>query len=543
MDIESDEERFTVQINGEVVQLLPLHKDENESESEGRLESQTPQYTIDQAISKIGLGPFQLHVFNFGGLIWLLGAPLALHNALLSHAWQCEFQLSNTEVAIITVMSSVGNWVASAPIGLMCDKFGRKKIITIAHVFMIYFAILSALAPNFFWLVVLRFFIGVLAVAANHAATYSVEFMPIRVRSAAVMLLNIYWTVGLLLLVLLSYLIVPVLGWRVLVFVSSIILIIIPLYYPIIPTSPRFLMGRGRVQDANKVLKLGAKINCRSLPNGQLVQDSDSAETNQVQMELLSQLETADIATETDIPQVRMRNLTSKLKRICNKKGVLEIISKKYLLTTIILAVIWFTSAFIYYGVVLITSDIFTYDQHCTHVIYSNTTNNTVIETVNPNEFCNPLTNEDYYEYLITTLAEVPGTVITILILEIIGRKLTFFSEFLISGGSFFVLFLCTSFDRALKTAALFLIRGCISAIFMVTYLYTTEVYPTHIRATALSIHSSFARVAVILSTFVAQVLLRSNFLVAVCLFGGLGIFTAIISLILPYETKGKKLK
>ena len=538
MDIGSE----TEQINGDAIELLPLHvTDESESEE---AESQTPQYTLDQAISKIGLGLFQLHVFNFAGLVWLLGAPLLIHNALLSHAWQCEFQLTNAEVAIITVMSSLGNWVAATPSGFMCDKYGRKNVIIVAHAFMAYFGVLSALAPNYIWLVIIRFIIGVLGVFGNQVATYSVEFMPVRGRSTAVLLLNVYWTVGILLLVLLCFLVIPVLGWRVLAFLSSIILIIIPLYYPIIPASPRFLMGRGRVEEAKKVLQLGAKINCRSLPNGQLVQDSEVTETNQVQMELLPQQEAADTDTETDIPQVSPRNPTPKSRRTCNRKGILEIFSKKYLLTTILLAIIWFTSAFIYYGAVLITSDIFTYDTHCKHIVYSNATNYTVIDTAaHPDKFCNPLTNQDYFEFLITTLAEVPGIIITIFVLEIIGRKLTFFSEFLICGGSFFVLFLCTPFDRALKTAALFLIRGCIAAVFLVTYLYTTEVYPTHIRATALSIHSTFARVAVILSTFVAQVLLRSNFLVAVGLFGGLGVFTAIISLILPYETKGKKLK
>ena len=430
MDIVLNEEQFPDNIEGEAIELLPLHTDGNESESE-EVESQAPQYTVDQAISKIGLGLFQLHIFNFAGLLWFLVAPLNLHNALLSHAWQCEFQLSNSEVALITVMSSVGNWIASAPTGFLCDKYGRKSVIIITHVLVAYFGILTAFVPSYTWLVILRFILGIVAVSGNQAATYSVEFMPVRSRSAAVMLLNIYWTFGILLLVLLCYLVIPVLGWRVLAFLSSTIIIIIPLYYPIIPSSPRFLIGRGRIKDASKVLKLGAKINCRSLPNGQLVQESDLPETDQIQMELLPQQESTD--TETDTPQVSTPKPKPKL--ACRNKGILEMFSKKYLLTTILLAIIWFTSSFIYYGAVLITSDIFTYDQHCNNVVFSNTTNYTFVETSKPNKFCNPLTNQDYYEYLITTLAEVPGIIITIFILEIIGRKLTFFSEFLISGG------------------------------------------------------------------------------------------------------------
>ena len=474
-----------------------------------------PKYTVDAALQKIGLGLFQLNVFNFAGTIWFVHAGIALHSALLSASWQCEFQLSNAELATITVMYPLGNFLGSGVYGILADRYGRKKIMTIANVLLLHIGLLSAFAPSYFWLIFLRLVIGIFTISGNQVTTYCVEFMPIRFRSPAVMLLNEYWTLGICFLILQCYFIIPSLGWRYLAFISVLSLTVVPIYYWLVPTSPRYLVGKGRVRDAEKVLRLGAKINRRSLPEGELEPDEPIADTNQNQTE------------DNDSPQRALCR--------CNMRGLLLIIGKKYRLTTMILSFTWFTSAFIYYGAVLMTQDIFIYDTHCSIDILNSSSHGL-------HEFCNPLTTEDYIEFLITTFAEVPGIFISILILEILGRKITFFLEFIISGGAFFLLFICTAHDRILKSIILFVIRGCIAAVFLVTYLYTNEVYPTDIRATSLAFLSTIARLAVILASFVAQVLLRESFLTAIGIFGCLGVLTALISLVLPYETKGKKI-
>lgn len=480
-------------------------------------ERNSHKITIDDVLCSIGVGFFQLNVFCFSGLFWTAQSIITLQFALLSPSWQCEFQLTNTELAIITTMYPLGNLIGSFPFGVLCDKYGRKKVVTIAHIFGIYFCFMSAFVPSYYWIIVVRLILGILGISANQASTYCVEFMPIRFRSASIVFMNVFWTSGTLMLVLFCYFIIPVLGWRYLVFISTIPISFLAFYYWAVPTSPRFLMFKGETEEANKVLQLGAKLNCRKYPEGELVERIEDV------------VQTLNVNEQNN-------SIQPSPQQIDKKRGLLDAFGKKYLLTTIFLSIIWFTSAFLYYGVILITSDIFTYDHHCG----SNSTNNASVTPI-VNKFCNPLTSGDYLEYIITSSAEIPGILITVVVVEIIGRKLTFAIQFM-SGALFFLLYLCTSFDHILKTGILFTVRACLAGAFVVSFLYTCEVYPTHIRASILSILSIFARISTILASFTAQVLLRSYFMVAICIFGAMGIFTAIISLLLPYETKGKKI-
>ena len=499
-------------ITSEEEPLLSINREENAYD-----------FTVDDALNTIGIGLFQLNVFIYSGLTWTAQSLITFQFALLAPSWQCEFQLTNPELAVITTMFPLGNLLGSFPIGVLCDRYGRRKVVNIANFFLIYFALMSAFAPSYEWIIALRFILGFLGIAANQSTTYCVEFMPVRYRSPSVVLLTVYWTFGSCLLVVLCYFIIPVLGWRYLVFISSLPLTFLLLYYWIVPNSPRFLMLKGRRDESLQVLELGAKLNCRKLPEGELLATKTIEETESVNnSQMLSY-----------IPSVDKHALV-----VEEKGGILDAFSKKYIITTLFLGIIWFTSGFLYYGLVLITADIFTYDHHC-HTGSSNQSNYT---SQNVTHFCNPLTPSDYLEYIITSMAEVPGIIITVFVVEIIGRKLTFAIQFL-SGGLLFVLFLCVPYEYIVKTGLLFIIKVCIAGASTVTFLYTGEVYPTHIRARILSLLSICARFSTILASFTAQVLLRSDYLMAIGIFGGLGIFTAIISLLLPYETKGKKLK
>ncbi|KAI6646768.1 Synaptic vesicle 2-related protein-like [Oopsacas minuta] len=465
------------------------------------------EYTVDAAIKKIGLGLFQLNAFNFAGTIWAVHSGVALHSAVLSASWQCEFGLSNSELALITTMYPIGSAVGSNIYGILADRYGRKKVINIANYFVMLFGILSAIVPNYGWLLTTRFLIGMLIISGNQVTTYCVEFMPVRYRSPAIMLLNIYWTIGLCLTMLLSYLVIPNLGWRYFAFLSCLPIAMSMVYYWFAPTSPRYLIKKGSVSEAEKVLKRGARMNRKSLPKGELVSDE---------------------VTKEGHTQGSKNRLKTQLKQS------LQIFNRKHIFTTLILSLIWFTSGFIYYGAVLITQDIFIYDTHCQDA----TSNTSITRTL-----CHPLTLSDYSAILITTFAELPGIIITIFILELIGRKLTFCLEFILSGAPFFFLYICTSHDRIVKTIALFVTRGSITAVFLVAFLYTSEVYPTEIRGTSLAILSTVARFAVIISSFVSQVLLREQFLLTIGIFGAMGVATGVASLFLPVETKGRNIK
>ena len=513
-------------VNGEADKEIS----EDSENVEERLLSQHPPecigFTVDDAINSIGMGWFQINVFIFSSLVLGTQAQVILQYVFLASSWQCEFKITNTELATISTMYPIGNLIGSIPIGILSDKYGRKRVLRITNIFLLFFSTLSAFAPKYYWMVLLRLIIGVFGISGNQATTYCVEFMPIRFRAAAVVLLNLFWTLGTGILVLLCYFIIPELGWRYLVILASLSNAIIPIYSWFVPTSPRFLLQQGKCDEARKVLEFGAKLNCRCLPEGPLVYNE--------------KILNPSIQSETDalITATNTRSQQSSEKIV--KQGIRDIFSRKYGATTLMLSLLWFTSSFLYYSTILITSDLFTYDTHCQ--IATNTTSGTSSPPRGHFEYCEPITVNGYLEYLITTLAEVPGILITAFIPGFIGRKLTFALEFILSGIMFFLLFLCTAHSFIVKTAFLFTIRASIMGAFGLCFLYTGEVYPTSIRATVISVLSTAARLGSISSSYSTQVLFRADYIVAISIFGAFGIITGVVSLFLPFETKGKKI-
>jgi hypothetical protein len=67
--------------------------------------------------------------------------------------------------------------------------------------------------------------------------------------------------------------------------------------------------------------------------------------------------------------------------------------------------------------------------------------------------------------------------------------------------------------------------------------------YPTTIRAIGLGTCSGFARIGAIITPFIAQVLLKASPYAAISLYGGVALFAAVISFLLPIETKGRDMK
>ena len=59
-------------------------------------------------------------------------------------------------------------------------------------------------------------------------------------------------------------------GWRWLVAISSVPLLLLMLLYPLLPESPYWLLAMGRTQEVHALLTRIARMNGRELPPGRL---------------------------------------------------------------------------------------------------------------------------------------------------------------------------------------------------------------------------------------------------------------------------------
>ena len=96
---------MTDQIKGESTEQSSQVFDENDRVAKSYREN---VYTVDYAIEKMGFGPFQILITVFCGLILLADAMELMLLSILSPAVKCQWNLTNTEEALITSIVFLG---------------------------------------------------------------------------------------------------------------------------------------------------------------------------------------------------------------------------------------------------------------------------------------------------------------------------------------------------------------------------------------------------------------------------------------------------
>lgn len=193
-------------------------------------------------------------------------------------------------------------------------------------------------------------------------------------------------------------------------------------------------------------------------------------------------------------------------------------------------------SAFCYYGVVLMTTELFdTSAEQCADE------EQTVAEARIQERQCLincQLSRSDYMDLLWTTLAEFPGIFSTIHIIEKLGRKRTMAIQLVLFAGVVCFLGRACRLSRFALTLGLFLARGLIAGVFQAAYVYTPELYPTYLRSTGVSACSAMARLGAMLTPYVAQILLRWSVSTAMATYALTALCAAFAIVALPAEIR-----
>ncbi len=120
--------------------------EENESASIATLPNAVNQdqiYTVNEAVNKMGFGPFQVLLTVFCGLLWLADAMEFLLLSVLSPAVKCQWNLSTFEEALITSLVFLGFFFGGLVWGVIFDIIGRKRGLLLVNVVILVFGVLS----------------------------------------------------------------------------------------------------------------------------------------------------------------------------------------------------------------------------------------------------------------------------------------------------------------------------------------------------------------------------------------------------------------
>ncbi|XP_022143369.1 organic cation/carnitine transporter 7 isoform X2 [Momordica charantia] len=464
----------------------------------------------------MGFGNFQIFVLAYAGMGWVSEAMEMMLLSFVGPAVQSAWNLSPHEESMITSVVFAGMLVGAYSWGIVSDKYGRRSGFFITATITSVAGFLSAFAPNYISLLVLRCLVGIGLGGGPVLASWFLEFIPAPKRGTWMVVFSAFWTVGTIFEASLAWMIMPKLGWRWLLALSSFPSFLLLLFYRSTPESPRYLCLQGRTSEAAIILEKIARINQTDLPPGVLVSghsyDFDERSIPFEDVRLLSPRQTkVGTSQATESYMVGLSPL-------------FKLLSRELIVSTLLLWVVFFGNAFSYYGLVLLTSEL-TGNSRCTSTDI-------------------PLKESEdisYKDVFISSFAELPGLALSAVMVDKLGRKLSMSAMFFL--GAIFLFPLAFYRTDGLTTSLLFGARICITSTFTVVYIYAPEIYPTSIRTTGVGVASSVGRIGGMICPLVAVALVKGcHQTAAIILFEIVILLSGICVVFFPFETKGQDL-
>ncbi len=188
-----------------------------------------------------------------GGLLFgydtgvVSGALLFLHTSF--------GPMSSFDKELVTGLLLVGAMVGAFVSGKLADLMGRRPVILITAGVFVLGVLAAALSPTFWFLVVMRFVIGLAVGSASMAVPlYISEVAPPRVRGALVSFSQLALTLGILVSFLVDYSLSSSADWRLMFGLAAIPAALLFMGMLTQAESPVWLVTHGQIGDARKVL-------------------------------------------------------------------------------------------------------------------------------------------------------------------------------------------------------------------------------------------------------------------------------------------------
>jgi MFS family permease len=139
------------------------------------------------------------------GLVWLADAMQVLSIGFSAPSIAKTFGLTMPQALQTGTLFFVGMLIGAFVFGRLADRIGRRPVLMMAVVIDACFGVASAFAPDFTWLLALRFLTGI-GVGATLPVDYTMmaEFLPSDRRGRWLVLLESFWALGTICLAVLA---------------------------------------------------------------------------------------------------------------------------------------------------------------------------------------------------------------------------------------------------------------------------------------------------------------------------------------------------
>jgi MFS transporter, putative metabolite:H+ symporter len=315
------------------------------------------------------------------------------------------------------------------------------------------------------------------------AASYINEITKAHLRGRFVLLYELVFSFGLMAVAILSYFVVPALGWQWIFVIGGLPALLVLYMRRSLPESPRWLAEAGREEEAERAVSY-----------------------------IEEQVRTR---THVDLPEPRIEPTPERI-RVTDPRELLRGI---YLRRTLVVWTLWFTAYLAFYGIGTWVPSIYT----------------TVFELS---------VEQSLFYGLVTIFAGVLSAFAAAMLIDVVGRKIWLTGAMALGAVCLLALWLlgATSAEQVLLWSALG--YACVASVAIALYLYTPELYPTRMRALGTSVGSAWLRFASIVGpTFVGIILTSFSIPYVFLGFGVVALAGAVIIGLFAVETKEQRLE
>ncbi|OCF34424.1 hypothetical protein I317_03522 [Kwoniella heveanensis CBS 569] len=471
---------------------------------------------LNRAIQDIGMGRYQWQLFVVIGFGWAQDNLWPIVTSLILTPVTNEFSVSRPP--LLTLAQNIGLLAGAIFWGFGCDIFGRKWGFNLTIGITAVFGMVAASSPNF---AVVGVFISLTGsgVGGNLPVDSAIflEFLP-RSHQYLLTVLSIYWAFAQLLATLIAW---PLLGnltcqqdtvctrsenmgWRYFMITMggiALIMFIIRFVFFSIYESPKYYMGKGRDEDAVRIVHEVARRNGRTsnltiddLKACESLGDGSTAHTD------------AAAAIKRKLEKINLTHIRSLFA------------SRKLMMSTSLIITVWafiglafpLYNAFIPYTLAIKGAEL---GDGSTYITYRNS--------------------------CIIAVLGVPGAVLGGILVEVkyMGRKGTLAAATVLTG-----IFIYGS--TTAKSSNTLLAWNCMYSFFSnvmyaVLYAFTPEIFPTKDRGTGNALTATANRVFGIMAPIIAMF---ANLKTAAPVYtsGALFLVAGLTTLLIPYESRGK---
>ncbi|KAK9148832.1 hypothetical protein Scep_007589 [Stephania cephalantha] len=167
-------------------------------------------------------------------------------------------KISSVQQEILVGLLNVASLIGSVASGKTSDMIGRRYTIVLAAMTFLLGALLMGLAPSYTFLLAGRVVAGIgVGYSLMIAPVYTAEISPTAVRGLLSSLPEVFINVGILLGYISNYALAGLpshINWRIMLGIAGIPAIAIAVGVARMPESPRWLVMKGRIEEAKRVL-------------------------------------------------------------------------------------------------------------------------------------------------------------------------------------------------------------------------------------------------------------------------------------------------